>query len=83
MARNKLSPSKRFWRRTRHVGGVIRAVIVKRSPELFSDCAAEWVAFFCTDADVPAETIIESVADRSAFEQNFHDVKRFHFHGTA
>ena len=60
------------------VGGVIRVVIVKRSPELFSDCPAEWLAFFCTDAEVSAETIIERVADRSAVEQNFHDVKEVH-----
>jgi len=60
------------------VGGVIRVVVVKRSRELFSDCDAEWVASFCTDADVPAETIIESVADRSAIEQNFDDVKEVH-----
>jgi hypothetical protein len=59
-------------------GGVIRVVIVKRSPELFADCPADWVAFFCTDAEVSAETIIESVADRSAIEQNFHDVKEVH-----
>jgi hypothetical protein len=60
------------------VGGVIRVVIVKRSPQLFSDCPAEWVAFFCTNPDVSAETIIERVADRSAIEQNFHDVKEVH-----
>jgi hypothetical protein len=60
------------------VGGVIRVVIVKRSPDLFSDCPAEWEAFFCTPAEVSAETIIESVADRSAIEQNFHDVKEVH-----
>ena len=63
----------------RPAGGVIRVVIVKRSPQLFADCPAEWVAFFCTDPDVSAETIIESVADRSAIEQNFHDVKEVHF----
>ncbi|MBL8818591.1 MAG: transposase [Planctomyces sp.] len=60
------------------VGGTIRVVIVKRSAELFSDCPGEWVAFFCTDADVSAEMIIESVAQRSAIEQNFHDVKEVH-----
>ncbi|MFN9824548.1 MAG: hypothetical protein ACK58J_10390, partial [Planctomyces sp.] len=38
-------------------------------------CSAEWVAFFCTDPNVSPEMIIESVADRSAIEQNFHDVK--------
>ncbi|GDX92102.1 hypothetical protein LBMAG46_21090 [Planctomycetia bacterium] len=58
--------------------GVIRVVIVKRSVELFSDCSAEWVAFFCTDPNVSPEMIIESVADRSAIEQNFHDVKEVH-----
>jgi len=58
--------------------GVIRVVIVKRSVELSSDCSAEWAAFFCTDPNVPPEMIIESVADRSAIEQNFHDVKEVH-----
>lgn len=56
----------------------IRVVIVKRSLELFSDCPSEWVAFFCTDADVLAESIVESVADRSAIEQNFHNVEEVH-----
>ena len=51
--------------------GVTRVVIVKRSAELFSDCSAKWVAFFCTDPNVSPELIIESVADRSATEQNF------------
>ena len=60
------------------VGGVIRVVIVKRSPQLFGDCPAEWVAFFCTDPDLGVETIIEAVADRSAIEQDFHDVKEVH-----
>ena len=59
-------------------GGMIRVVIVKRSPELFADSATGWVAFFCIDTNVTAETIIESVADRSAIEQNFHDVKEVH-----
>ncbi|MEJ7590503.1 MAG: hypothetical protein WKF77_03080 [Planctomycetaceae bacterium] len=36
------------------------------------------MAFFCTGADVPAEMIIEDVSDRSAIEQNFHDVKEVH-----
>ncbi|MFM8723664.1 MAG: transposase [Planctomycetaceae bacterium] len=58
--------------------GVIRVVIVKRSAELFSDCSAKWVAFFCTDPNVSPEMIIESVADRSAIEQNFNDVKEVH-----
>lgn len=60
------------------VGGTIRVVIVKRSPQLFGDCPSPWVAFFCTDSTVSAATIIEAVADRSAIEQNFHDVKEVH-----
>lgn len=69
---------KTFLATYRPAGGLIRVVIVKRSPDLFADCPAEWVAFFCTDSEVTAETIIESVADRSAIEQNFHDVKEVH-----
>ncbi|NLX57273.1 MAG: transposase [Planctomycetaceae bacterium] len=69
---------KTFLATYRPAGGVIRVVIVKRSAQLFADCPADWVAFFCTDSGVPAETIIESVADRSAIEQNFHDVKEVH-----
>ena len=60
------------------VGGVIRVVIVKRSADLFADNSDEWVAFFCTDAAASVETIIESVADRAAIEQNFHDIKEVH-----
>jgi len=59
-------------------GGMIRVVIVKRSAQLFSDNPMEWVAFFSTDPMVSAATIIEAVADRSAIEQNFHDVKEVH-----
>jgi len=62
-------------------GGMIRVVIVKRSEQLFADNPAAWVAFFSTAADVSAETIIEAVADRSAIEQNFHDVKEVHGSG--
>ena len=51
---------------------------MKRSPQLFAECPAGWVAFFCTETSVSAETIIESVADRSSIEQNFHDVKEVH-----
>ena len=59
-------------------GGMIRVVIVKRSPQLFGDNPSKWVAFFCTDPTVSVATIIEAVADRSAIEQNFHDVKEVH-----
>lgn len=72
---------KTFLATYRPAGGVIRVVIVKRSAELFADSPAAWVAFFCTDPEVGAATIIEAVADRSAIEQNFHDVKEVHGSG--
>lgn len=62
-------------------GGVIRVVLVKRSPELFTDSPAEWIAFFSTDPTLSVPTIIEGVADRAAIEQNFHDVKEVHGSG--
>ena len=72
---------KTFLATYRPAGGLIRVVIVKRSKQLFADSAADWVAFFCTNADVSFQTIIEAVADRSAIEQNFHDVKEVHGSG--
>lgn len=62
-------------------GGVIRVVIVQRSEHLLAESPANGVAFFCTDPTVEAKTIIEAVADRSAIEQNFHDVKEVHGSG--
>lgn len=49
------------------VGGVIRVVLVHEE--------TGWVAFFCTDTTATVAAILEAVADRSAIEQNFHDVK--------
>lgn len=72
---------KTFLATYRPAGGVIRVVIVKRSEQLFADNPDRWVAFFSTDPDVSPETIIEAVADRSAIEQNFHDVKEVHGSG--
>jgi hypothetical protein len=48
-------------------GGVIRVVLV-REPN-------GWVAFFCTDPNVTAEQILETMADRGAIEQTFRDLK--------
>lgn len=59
-------------------GGLIRVVIVKRSQQLFKDRPEAWIAYFCTDVNLQAETIIRCAADRSAIEQNFHDVKEVH-----
>jgi DDE superfamily endonuclease len=52
------------------VGGVIRVVLV-REPE-------SWVAYFATDPELSAAAILETVADRSALEQVFHDIKEVH-----
>jgi DDE superfamily endonuclease len=52
------------------VGGVIRVVLV-REPD-------RWVAYFSTDPGLSVATILETVADRSALEQVFHDVKEVH-----
>jgi SRSO17 transposase len=51
----------------RSAGGVIRVVLVQEEDG--------WLAFFCTKAEATAEEILEVVADRSAIEQTFKDVK--------
>jgi hypothetical protein len=48
-------------------GGVIRVVLVKNDDG--------WVTYFCTNPDATAADILGLVADRSAIEQLFHDVK--------
>lgn len=48
-------------------GGAIRVVLVRERQG--------WLAYFCTDATVTAEVILEVMADRGAIEQTFHDVK--------
>ena len=39
---------------------------------------AAWRAYLCTDPDASVAEILEAVADRSAIEQNFHDIKEVH-----
>jgi len=51
--------------------GLIRVVLVKNEDE-------SWVAYFCTDSNASVTEILEAVADRSAIEQVFHDVKEVH-----
>jgi len=46
-------------------------VVLVREPD-------RWVAYFSTDPGLSAATILEAVADRSALEQVFHDVKEVH-----
>lgn len=52
-------------------GGVINVVLVKNED-------GTWIAYFCTDAGASVAEILEAVADRSAIEQVFHDVKEVH-----
>lgn len=58
---------KTFVATYRPAGGVIRVVIVKEQH------GCEF--FFSTDANVTAREIVETMADRSSIEQDFHDVK--------
>ncbi len=57
-------------------GGAIRVVLVKEDN-------GEWRAYFCTDVQATVSDILEAVADRSALEQVFHDVKEVHGVGQA
>lgn len=61
---------KTFLATYRPAGGLIRVVLVKEE--------SGWVAFFCTDPNATVTLILETVADRSAIEQVFHDVKEVH-----
>lgn len=58
---------KTFLATSRLADGVIRVVLVKE--------VDGWVAFFGTDPNSSAREILETVGDRSAIEQNFHDLK--------
>jgi hypothetical protein len=57
-------------------GGLIRVVLVKEDD-------GDWRAYFCTDVHAAVGEILEAVADRSALEQVFHDVKEVHGVGQA
>jgi len=58
---------KTFLATWRSAAGVIRVVLVQEEDG--------WLAFFCTKPEATAEEILEAVADRSAIEQTFKDVK--------
>lgn len=62
---------KTFLATYRPAGGLIRVVLVR-------DEDRTWRAYFCSDAAATVEQILEAVADRSAIEQNFHDLKEVH-----
>jgi hypothetical protein len=58
---------KTFLATWRPAGGVIRVVLVREEHG--------WLPFFCTQADMPAATILEVMSRRSVIEEVFHDVK--------
>jgi hypothetical protein len=58
---------KTFQATYRPAGGLIRVVIVKE-PDRCEN-------FFCTDPNATPREIVETFADRSSIEQDFHDVK--------
>lgn len=51
--------------------GLIRVVIVREED-------GAWRGYFCTDPSATVAEILEAVADRSAIEQNYHDLKEVH-----
>jgi hypothetical protein len=61
---------KTFLATYKPVGGMIRVVLVRELDR--------WVAYFSTDPELSVASILETVADRSALEQVFHDVKEVH-----
>jgi hypothetical protein len=67
---------KTFLATYRPAGGLIRVVLVKEED-------GSWRAYFCTYAEATVAEILEAVADRSALEQVYHDVKEVHGVGQA
>jgi DDE superfamily endonuclease len=59
---------KTFLATWRPAGGVVRVVIVE-------DDDGSWRAYLCTDSEADVEAIVQTVLDRWAIEQNFHDLK--------
>jgi hypothetical protein len=62
---------KTFLATYKPAGGRIRVVLVKEDD-------GSWRAYFCTDPNATVAAILAAVADRSAIEQNFHDLKEVH-----
>jgi hypothetical protein len=67
---------KTFLATYRPAGGLIRVVLVQEEDD-------SWRAYFCTATEATVAEILEAVADRSALEQVFHDVKEVHGVGQA
>jgi hypothetical protein len=68
--RQEIKRVKTFLATWAPAGGVIRVALVRDE--------SGWRAYFCTDAEASVQAILEAVADRSAIEQVFHDVKEVH-----
>ena len=68
--RREVKEYKTFLATYKPVGGVIRVVLV-REPD-------RWVAYFATDPELSAASILEAVSDRAALEQVFPDVQEVH-----
>jgi DDE superfamily endonuclease len=62
---------KAFLATYKPAGGLIHVVLVLEDD-------GSWRAYFCTDATATVAEILEAVADRSAIEQNYHDLKEIH-----
>jgi hypothetical protein len=67
---------KTFLATYKPASGLIRVVLVKEED-------GSWRAYFCTKVDATVTEILEAVADRSALEQVYHDVKEVHGVGQA
>jgi hypothetical protein len=62
---------KTFLATYKPAGGLIRVVIVRED-------SGAWRAYMSTEINASVAAILEAVADRSAIEQNFHDLKEVH-----
>jgi hypothetical protein len=67
---------KTFLATYKPAGGLIRVVLVKEED-------GSWRAYMCTKPDATVGEILEAVADRSALEQVYHDLKEVHGVGQA
>lgn len=65
-----LTQYKTFLATYKPARGLIRVVLVREDDG--------WRAYFCTDPKASVAEILQAVADRSAIEQNFHDLKEVH-----
>lgn len=59
---------KTFLATSHVVGGVIRVVLLEHS-------SGNWAAYISTDASMSVDAILQTVSDRWAIEEHFHDVK--------